>query len=120
MVIGDWGDDAAWCQASGQGFPPIIPENADYTVNPKAWDAWLASLPESENIEDRRGDDRTREVAAAVPFRSIEQLKEDARLAYKAREAAYMKERQAQIDENVEKWLQMIKERDEQKKRSKK
>jgi hypothetical protein len=23
-------------------------------INPRAWEAWLASLPESENIEDRR------------------------------------------------------------------
>jgi hypothetical protein len=25
--------------------------------NPEAWDRWLANLPESENIEDRRDPD---------------------------------------------------------------
>jgi hypothetical protein len=28
------------------------------TINPTAWDAWLAGLPESENVEDRRSDER--------------------------------------------------------------
>jgi hypothetical protein len=34
-------------------------------LNPNAWDAWLAGLPESKNVEDRTGYDPTREAAMA-------------------------------------------------------
>jgi hypothetical protein len=52
----------------GRGGPwewdkiPIRPDEYGYgptslatRVHPAAWDAWLRGLPESENIEDRRG-----------------------------------------------------------------
>jgi hypothetical protein len=33
-----------------------LPDFSNLKINPEAWDAWLASRPESQNIEDRRGE----------------------------------------------------------------
>jgi hypothetical protein len=38
-------------------------------LNPKPFGDWLESLPESENFEDRTGEDPTREAAMAAPLR---------------------------------------------------
>lgn len=34
-----------------------FPDFSGLKINPKAWDDWLAGLPESKNIEDRRQQD---------------------------------------------------------------
>jgi len=43
----------AWPSADWHGYEPQ-PYGPRVNIKPAAWDRWLADLPESENIEDRR------------------------------------------------------------------
>jgi hypothetical protein len=80
---------------------PILNVTRHFRINPQRWEAWLASLPRSKNIEDRRY-----EVPPVA-----------ARPAPVMQTAPLPKELQTQIDRGLEDYLQRVKKDPDLKKR---
>jgi hypothetical protein len=88
--------------------------------NEGAFDAWLASRPESENIDDRRGYDPTRPEGARSA--TLEEIRRGQLSLYERKERDRLAEQahKRDLDENVDKWMEMIKKRDKEKKEARK
>jgi hypothetical protein len=81
--------------------------------NSSAFADWLANAPESENIEDRHGEALQTVLKPWSGYQEYLHSRLDEQRWEEAR-------RREQMDENIEKWTKMIRERDEEKERKKK